>query len=108
MESTTEYKVRKSASEKLGIDLSEPERKKLVRNVVQTYLEQAKEDEQQQVEEEEESEEDDKKKVGGKEYDDDGDLILCRLDHAIAKGDASTVVKLQSAIKFNGGDYQWS
>nr|GEY20440.1 RNA polymerase II transcriptional coactivator KELP [Tanacetum cinerariifolium] len=80
MESTTEYKVRKSASEKLGIDLSESERKKLVRNVVQTYLEQAKEDEQQQVEEEEEeSEEDDKKKVGGKEYDDDGDLILCRI-----------------------------
>ncbi|GKF47035.1 RNA polymerase II transcriptional coactivator KELP [Tanacetum coccineum] len=77
MESTTEYKVRKSASEKLGIDLSEPERKKLVKNVVQTYLEQQQDNE---VEEEEEgSEEDEKKKVGGKEYDDDGDLILCRL-----------------------------
>ncbi|PWA35921.1 RNA polymerase II transcriptional coactivator KELP [Artemisia annua] len=33
MESTTEYKVRKSASEKMGIDLSEPDRKKLVRNL---------------------------------------------------------------------------
>ncbi|GJU93856.1 RNA polymerase II transcriptional coactivator KELP [Tanacetum coccineum] len=78
MESTTEYKVRKSASEKLGIDLSEPERKKLVKNVVQTYLEQQQDNE---VEEEEESEEDEKKKVGGKEYDDDGDLILCRLSN---------------------------
>nr|GFA23627.1 superoxide dismutase [Mn], mitochondrial-like [Tanacetum cinerariifolium] len=28
---------------------------------------------------------------------------LEQVDHAIAKGDASTVVKLQSAIKFNGG-----
>ncbi|PWA64552.1 DEK, C-terminal [Artemisia annua] len=81
MESTTEYKVRKSASEKMGIDLSVPDRKKLVRNVVQAYLEQqqqGKEDEQQEVEEEEESEGEDEKK-GGKEYDDDGDLIICRL-----------------------------
>nr|GEZ98440.1 superoxide dismutase [Mn], mitochondrial-like [Tanacetum cinerariifolium] len=30
---------------------------------------------------------------------------LEQLDHAIAKGDASTVVKLQSAIKFNGGGH---
>lgn len=67
MEATTEYKVRKSASEKLGIDLSEPDRKKLVRNVVQTYLQ-----EQQQGKEVEEEE-------GGKEYDDDGDLIICRV-----------------------------
>ncbi|GJY80269.1 RNA polymerase II transcriptional coactivator KELP [Tanacetum coccineum] len=83
MESTTEYKVRKSASEKLGIDLSEPERKKLVKNVVQTYLEQQQDNEVEEEEEEEEegSEEDEKKKVGGKEYDDDGDLILCRLSN---------------------------
>nr|GEW82697.1 hypothetical protein [Tanacetum cinerariifolium] len=30
-------------------------------------------------------------------------LMVLLLDHAIAKGDASTAVKLQSAIKFNGG-----
>ncbi|KAF9594533.1 hypothetical protein IFM89_033503 [Coptis chinensis] len=30
---------------------------------------------------------------------------LEQLDHAVTKGDASTVVKLQSAIKFNGGGH---
>lgn len=30
---------------------------------------------------------------------------LEQLDDAISKGDASTAVKLQSAIKFNGGGY---
>ncbi|KAJ0666057.1 putative transcription factor ssDNA-binding-TF family [Helianthus annuus] len=93
MDSTTEYQVRKLASEQIGIDLSEPSRKKLVRSIVQTYLEeqQAKaeaeaeekateegepvEDEQ----EEEDSEDDKKKRKGDKEYDDEGDLIVCRL-----------------------------
>nr|XP_043607080.1 RNA polymerase II transcriptional coactivator KELP [Erigeron canadensis] len=85
MESTTEFQVRQSASEKLGINLSEPERKKLVRNIVQTYLEEqqakaeGKEKSEQDDEEEEEQSEDDNKKKGGKEYDDEGDLIICRL-----------------------------
>ncbi|KAL4570653.1 hypothetical protein LXL04_026313 [Taraxacum kok-saghyz] len=91
MESTTEFQVRKLASEKLGEDLSVPERKKLVRSVVQTYLEEqqakAEADEkvteadepEEEVEEEEESEDDKKKKKGPKEYDDEGDLIVCRL-----------------------------
>ncbi|KAK9053043.1 hypothetical protein SSX86_029673 [Deinandra increscens subsp. villosa] len=91
MDSTTEFQVRKAASQQLGIDLSEPARKKLVRNVVQTYLEeqQAKaeaateEGEPEQVEEEAEEEDSDddkkKKKKGAKEFDDEGDLIICRL-----------------------------
>ncbi|KAM0059884.1 putative transcription factor ssDNA-binding-TF family [Helianthus debilis subsp. tardiflorus] len=90
MDSTTEYQVRKLASEQIGIDLSEPSRKKLVRSIVQTYLEeqQAKAEaaeekvteEGEPVEEEEEDSEDDKKKrKGDKEYDDEGDLIVCRL-----------------------------
>lgn len=88
MDSTTEFQVRKAASEKLGVDLSVSERKKLVRNVVQTYLEekQAKTDadekgteaDEPEEEEEEENSEDEKKK-GDKEYDDNGDLIFCRL-----------------------------
>ncbi|KAI3501428.1 hypothetical protein L2E82_40475 [Cichorium intybus] len=91
MDSTTEFQVRKAASEKLGVDLSVSERKKLVRNVVQTYLEeqQAKAEADEKAveadapEEEEEGEdsEDEKKrgKKGAKEYDDEGDLIFCRL-----------------------------
>lgn len=85
MEETTEYKIRKSASEKLGMDLSEPTRKKFVRQVVESYLseQQAKAEEEQQEqeeeEEEEEEEEDSNRKRGGKEYDDEGGLIICRV-----------------------------
>ncbi|KAH9621010.1 hypothetical protein KSS87_004547 [Heliosperma pusillum] len=82
MQEMTEYKVRKLASEKLGIDLSEASRKKLVRRVVETFLEQQAQ-QQQAVEEEEASEEEEEEgsnnRVDGKEYDDDGDLIICRL-----------------------------
>ncbi|KVH95328.1 RNA polymerase II transcriptional coactivator KELP [Cynara cardunculus var. scolymus] len=91
MDSTTEFQVRKSASEKLGVDLSKSERKKLVRNVVQTYLEEQqskaeadeKAAEEGEEEEEEEDSEDERKKgkKGAKEYDDDGDLIICRLSN---------------------------
>ena len=91
MDSTSEFQVRESASEKLGIDLSKSERKKLVRNVVQTYLEEqqskaeadetaAGEGEEAEEEEEEHSEDEKKKgKKGGKEYDDEGNLIICRV-----------------------------
>lgn len=96
MEEVTEFMVRKTASEKLGINLSEPTRKKFVRQVVESYLSEqeskAEEAEQHQqeeernveneVEEEEEEEEDDKKKKrkgDDREYDDEGDLIVCRL-----------------------------
>ncbi|MFS8008550.1 putative transcription factor ssDNA-binding-TF family [Helianthus anomalus] len=89
MDSTTEYQVCKLASEPIGIYLLEPSRKKLVRTIMQTYLEEqqgkaeAEEkvtEEGEPVEEEEEDSEDDKKKhKGDKEYDDEGDLIVCRL-----------------------------
>ncbi|KAJ0694501.1 putative transcription factor ssDNA-binding-TF family [Helianthus annuus] len=88
IDSTTVYQVRKLASEPIGIDLSEPSRTKLVRTIVQTYLEeqQAKAEaeekvteEGESVEEEEDSEDDKKKRKGDKEYDDEGDLIVCRL-----------------------------
>ena len=38
IEETTEFSVRVAASERLGIDLSDPHRKQLVRNVVESYL----------------------------------------------------------------------
>ncbi|XP_075484431.1 RNA polymerase II transcriptional coactivator KELP [Primulina tabacum] len=83
MNETTEYKIRKSASEKLEIDLSEPSRKKFVRQVVESYLreQQGKSEqlEEQQKAEEEEEEEDNSNKRGDREYDDEGGLIMCRL-----------------------------
>jgi cobalamin biosynthesis protein CobT len=95
MESVTEYKVRKAAADRLGIDLSIPDRKLFVRGVVEGYLrslssqEEAEEqggaggeskDKEQEEEEEEEDEEEEEGKGGGKrEYDDQGDLILCRV-----------------------------
>jgi hypothetical protein len=96
MESVTEYKVRSAAADRLGIDLSASDRKLFVRGVVEGYLsslssQEAEEEQQQQgrdgeeakggegeVDEEEEEEEEE----GGarkREYDDNGDLILCRV-----------------------------
>ncbi|KAL8141572.1 hypothetical protein V2J09_014604 [Rumex salicifolius] len=77
MQEMTEHKVRKFASEKLSVDLSVPERKRFVRQVVENFLrdQHAKDD----AAAEEEEEEDDKRRSDGKEYDDEGDLIICRL-----------------------------
>jgi len=101
MESVTEYKVRKAAADRLGIDLSIPDRKLFVRGVVEEYLRslssqeeaeaeeeeeqggagrESKDKEQEEEEEEEEEEDEEEGKGGGKrEYDDQGDLILCRV-----------------------------
>ncbi|GJN17928.1 hypothetical protein PR202_gb05036 [Eleusine coracana subsp. coracana] len=95
MESVTEYKVRSAAADRLGIDLSVPDRKLFVRSVVENYLRSlpSEEEEQQQdgageegkdKQEEEEEEEDEEEEEEGdgkkkREYDDQGDLILCRL-----------------------------
>ncbi|CAK9163084.1 unnamed protein product [Ilex paraguariensis] len=85
MDETTEYKVRKLASEKLGIDLSQPDHRRFVRQVVDSYLNalESKEEEQPPEEEEEQEQEEDGKRKGVDqkeyEYDDEGDLIICRL-----------------------------
>lgn len=101
MDEMTEFKVRKLASDKLGINLSAPDYKRFVRQVVETFLQsteepgrepepepepdrkkantEAAEREPTEEEEEEEVEEDRGKSSGVKEYDDDGDLIICRL-----------------------------
>ena len=52
MESLTEFKVRTAAADRLGIDLSIPDRKRFVRRVVEGYLESlSQEDEQEQQQE---------------------------------------------------------
>ncbi|KAL3738344.1 hypothetical protein ACJRO7_019812 [Eucalyptus globulus] len=89
MSNTTEYKVRKLASERLGMDLSQPKYKAIVRQVVESFLEEqkareeqnamGKEEGEEQEEQEEEEEETGKKSGGDAEYTEDGDLIICKL-----------------------------
>ncbi|CAL9112266.1 unnamed protein product [Musa acuminata var. zebrina] len=109
MTSTTEFKVRSLAAQRLGIDLSHRDRKLFVRGIVESFLisqnsndghdddksdpgqeqeevavEQPERDREEEEEEGEEEEEDEdegakKRRRGPKEYDDDGDLIICRL-----------------------------
>ncbi|CAH9132200.1 unnamed protein product [Cuscuta epithymum] len=115
MDTMTEFKVRQSASEKLGINLSDLEGKKLVRSVVESYLaeqhEKGKKEEgnhgkEEDVEEEEES---DQKKVGsgedgsGKEYDEDGDLIICRLN----KKRRVTITEFRGKTLLSIREYYW-
>jgi hypothetical protein len=73
MEQTTEHKIRKQAAAELQLDLSDPPYKAFVKQVVQSFLE------QQQQEEEEREEEEEERGDPRKEYDDDGDLIICRV-----------------------------
>ncbi|EPS61007.1 hypothetical protein M569_13798 [Genlisea aurea] len=85
MDETTEFQIRKSASEVLGMDLSEPPVKMFVRDVVESYLREqrakAKEEEkqEQEPEPEEEEEEESEKFKADREYDGGGNLIICRL-----------------------------
>ncbi|GFP98064.1 RNA polymerase ii transcriptional coactivator kelp [Phtheirospermum japonicum] len=107
MDEMTEFKIRKSASEKLEMDLAEPTRKKFVREIVESYLveQQSKaEEEQEQVEEEEE--EDDNEKKDGKEYDDEGGLIICRLSDkrrvTLSEFKGKTLVSMREYYKRDG------
>ncbi|KAI5329215.1 hypothetical protein L3X38_028612 [Prunus dulcis] len=79
MDEMTEFKIRKRASEVLDLDLSKPPYKALVKRVVQSFLEEQNQKEQQQ---QQEVEEDENPKLGDaqdQEYDDNGDLVICRL-----------------------------
>lgn len=87
MDKTTEAKVRRLASEQLGLDLSEPDYKLFVRRVINSYIneqderqshKQQEETEEEKVEPEEEVEEAKEEKQEA-EYDDKGDLIICRV-----------------------------
>ncbi|XP_075496369.1 LOW QUALITY PROTEIN: RNA polymerase II transcriptional coactivator KELP-like [Primulina tabacum] len=115
MDEMTEFKVRKSASEKLEMDLSEPSRKKFVRQVVESYLreqqakaEQLEKQEEEDEEEEEEEEEDNSKKRGDREYDDEGGLIMCRLSKSrrvtISEFRGRTLVSIREYYNKGGKD----
>ncbi|XP_068665275.1 RNA polymerase II transcriptional coactivator KELP-like [Aristolochia californica] len=85
MQEMTEFKVRNLASDKLGIDLSAPQYKQVVRGVVESFISK-KQEEVKAAEEAEEAEDVDEGEVRkhgavDKEYDDDGDLIICRLSN---------------------------
>lgn len=73
MDEVTEAKIRKQASNELGLNLSQPHFKALVKQVVEAFLQ---EKQQQQVEEEEEEQKGGSK---GKEYNEEGDLIICNV-----------------------------
>ena len=79
MEETTEHKIRKQAAAELQLDLSDPPYKAFVKQVVQSFLEQQQQQQLQQQEEEEQAEEEEERGDPRKEYDDDGDLIICRV-----------------------------
>ena len=89
MDKTTEAKVRKLASEQLDLDLSQPDYKSFVRGVVNSYIEHLEDQENQKEEQEEkgeeeevvaeENEEEGEQGQGAMEYDDNGDLIICRV-----------------------------
>ncbi|GER41530.1 RNA polymerase II transcriptional coactivatorKELP [Striga asiatica] len=102
MDETTEYKIRKSASEKLGMDLSEPTRKKFVREIVEAYLRA----QQAEAEEEEAKEEDNNENKGGREYDDEGGLIICRLSDkrrvTLSEFRGKTLVSIREYYKRDG------
>ncbi|XP_031280930.1 RNA polymerase II transcriptional coactivator KELP [Pistacia vera] len=78
MSETTEYQIRKQASEKMGLDLSQPEYKAFVRNVVNSFLEEQEEKSRKDQDQDHEEEEQEAKNLD-EEYDDEGNLIVCKL-----------------------------
>ena len=70
MTQVTEYTIRNLASQELDLDLSKPPFKAFVKQVVESFLEEAA----AAADEEEEE-----KRKQGREYDDNGDLVICRV-----------------------------
>ncbi|XP_020203524.1 RNA polymerase II transcriptional coactivator KELP [Cajanus cajan] len=85
MDEVTEHKIRKQASQQLALDLSLPHFKAFVRQVVEAFLQEKQQQQQQEDDDDDdddEEEEEQQQQQGvskGKEYNDDGDLIICRL-----------------------------
>ncbi|XAR55150.1 hypothetical protein NMG60_11030562 [Bertholletia excelsa] len=115
MDEITEYKIRKMASEELGLNLSASAYKRFVRQVVESYLAEqqskANPEEEEEEEEEEEDEEEERKKSkgsGAKEYDDEGDLIICRLSEkrrvTIQDFRGKTLVSIREYYRRDGKD----
>ncbi|GLU06008.1 hypothetical protein SLE2022_230750 [Rubroshorea leprosula] len=101
MNEVTEHKIRKLASEKLGINLSEAKYKAFVKEVVASFL-----DELKAKEEEEAAADDGNKGSSNQEYDDDGDLIVCKLNDkrkvTIQEFRGKTLVSIREYYKKDG------
>ncbi|RWR97257.1 RNA polymerase II transcriptional coactivator KELP [Cinnamomum micranthum f. kanehirae] len=107
MDEMTESKLRNMASEKLGIDLSLPQYKTLVRGVVQPFISSIKEDKETKEEAaQEEEEQQHSKKKGERERDDDGELTICRLTNkrrvTIHQFKGKTYVSIREFYENNG------
>ncbi|XP_014507274.1 RNA polymerase II transcriptional coactivator KELP [Vigna radiata var. radiata] len=83
MDEVTESKIRKQASEELGLNLSQPQFKTFVKQVVGAFLQEKQqeiEEQQHQQEENDEGEvEEGQGESKGREYDNEGNLIICKL-----------------------------
>ncbi|ESW32178.1 hypothetical protein PHAVU_002G300000 [Phaseolus vulgaris] len=105
MDEVTESKIRKQASEQLGLNLSQPHFKAFVKQVVGAFL-QEKLQEQEENDEKEDEEEQGVSK--GKEYDDEGDLIICKLSEkrrvTIQDFRGKTLVSIREYYKKDGKD----
>lgn len=99
MTETTEFQIRKQASEKMGLDLSQPEYKAFVRHVVTTFLEEQDQKSKEEQEEEEE-EENEAVKNDNAEYDDEGNLIICQVGFFFKKTHKKFLFLLWDLIKF--------
>ncbi|KAB2632931.1 RNA polymerase II transcriptional coactivator KELP-like [Pyrus ussuriensis x Pyrus communis] len=76
MDEMTEFKIRKQASEELELDLSKPPYRAFVKQVVQSFLEEQNQKEQAAAQKDENPEAEGAQE---REYDDNGDLVICRL-----------------------------
>ncbi|KAF7828120.1 RNA polymerase II transcriptional coactivator KELP [Senna tora] len=73
MDQVTESKIRKQAAKELDLDLSQPNYKAFVKQVVESFLQ------EKQDEEEEEQQQPQEETVQDQDYDENGDLIICKL-----------------------------
>ena len=77
LEEATEFKVRLAASDRLGIDLSDPDRKALVRDAVERFLVSASESEQKLQDQPEPEPE--PIRTAHKEAGDSGGRVICKV-----------------------------
>ncbi|XP_022985429.1 RNA polymerase II transcriptional coactivator KELP-like isoform X3 [Cucurbita maxima] len=101
MDEMTESKIRALASKDLDLDLSKSPYKALVRKVVESFLQKRSEDQLQE-------EAEDASAAKEKEYDDDGDLIVCWLSSkrkvTIQDFRGKTLVSIREFYRKDGKD----
>ncbi|CAK9324476.1 unnamed protein product [Citrullus colocynthis] len=101
MDEMTESKIRALASKDLDLDLSKSPYKTFVRNVVESFL-------QERSEEQPQDQPEDVSAAKEKEYDDDGDLIVCWLSSkrkvTIQDFRGKTLVSIREFYRKDGKD----